>query len=126
MRFIVYPKEGKLFELDVPRFEFNEDGFKVYGTHNAATDFAFLSLENVAAIIPENQGQATGPILFHVHLKHREKPLDVFAHTFKTDEPPSVRFYWRFQTRDEEIKNTYVALSEVVAVVPADPEAVAW
>jgi hypothetical protein len=126
MRFNVYPKEGEPFKVNLPRFEFNEDGFKVYGTQNAATDFAFLSLENVAAMIPENQGQAEGAVLFHVYLKRRKKPLDVFAHNFKTDQPPSVRFYWKFSGRDEEISNTYVALSEVVAVVPADPAAVAW
>jgi hypothetical protein len=126
MRFIVYPKEGEPFRVNLPRFEFSEDGFKVYGDQNAATDFAFLSLENVAAIIPENQAQASAAVLFHVYLKRRKKPLEVSAHTFKTDKPPSVRFYWRFQNRDEEIKNTYVALTEVVAVVPADPSAVAW
>jgi len=126
MKCKVYPKEGESFELQIPRFEFDEDGFKVYGTQNAVTDYAFLSIDNVAAIIPENPAKAVAPIPFHIYLKRRREPLEVSAHGFTTDKPPSVRFYWKFQDRDEEIKNTYVALSEVVAVLPADPSSVIW
>lgn len=126
MKFNVYPKEGDPFEVQLPRLEFDEDGFTVYGTQNAASGYAFLSMENVAAIIPERQGQADNPMRFHVYLKRRDEPLEVFAHSFKTDEPPSVRFYWTFQGRAEKIRDTYVALSEVVAVVPAEPSSVAW
>lgn len=124
MSFTVYPKEGEPFKLQIPRLVFSEEGLKVYNDRNAESDYGLLSMENIAAILPDNPVKANDPILFHVYLKRREKPLHVFAHTFKADEPPSVRFYWLGS--DEEIRNTYVALSEVVAIAPAEFSTVDW
>lgn len=124
MSFTVYPKEGKPYKLRFPRLVIHPDKLEVYNEYNAESKYGFLSMQNIAAIIPDKPGAAAEPIHFHIYLKRREKPLSVFAHTFKADEPPSVRFYWR--TSEEEIRNTYVALSEVVSIVPADFEAVIW
>lgn len=127
MGFTVYPKEGEPFKVRLlGRLVFTADDLKVFNDQNAETRYSYLSMKNIAAIVPDNPGRADDSILFHVYLRGRETPLEVSAHAFKTTEPPSVRFYWKFQGRDEEIRNTYVALSEVVAVVPADPSAVIW
>jgi hypothetical protein len=127
MAFTVYPKEGEPFELDLRgRLAFNEDGLKVISSHGAESSYIYLSMKNIAAILPGAQGTADAPILFHVYLKGKETPLVVSAHAFNTKESPSIRFYWNRRGRDEEVKDIYVALSEVVAILPADPSEVVW
>lgn len=126
MSFIVYPKEGEPFPLKIPRLVINENKLNVYNDRNAESNYGFLSMDNIAAILPDNLGEAESAIIFNLYLKDKKEPLKVSAHTFKANEPPSVRFYWRYGDREEEIRDLYVALSEVVAIVPADFSAVIW
>lgn len=53
-KYTVYPKEGKEFSFEATKYEPTPDGFVLYDyAEKPATD-GFLSLANVAAIIPDD------------------------------------------------------------------------
>jgi hypothetical protein len=129
MKFNVYPKEGDMLTLELQRFEVKEDGFILYTVADQVSKDRFLSLDNVAAILPEDQSQykpeypSGEPITFHIYLKKQSQRLEIIAHSFKIDQPSSIRFYWRAFAdsgiEEQENRNIYLALSEVVAVIPS-------
>ncbi len=128
-RFNIYPKDGEKFILTFHRFELAAHGesFTLFNDDDQQTGDAFLSLDNMAAIVPEEQPQNTK--CFSVHLRNKE-PFPVYAEEFKENEP-TVDFYAEreppFDLRDmvsvsvpstrSPIKNVYVALSEVIAII---------
>lgn len=115
--FRIYTKKGSSLTLEFRRFELDGSSFTLYdSTDYPVKEAAFLSFENVAAIIPEKQAESDSR--FKVYLKSGES-FEVVADMLKADEPPSVKFYWqRYPRNNEEVKNIYVALSEVVAIMP--------
>jgi|ERR1041385_1808283 hypothetical protein len=115
--FRVYLKKGESLTLEFRRFEIEGNSFTLYDSlDNPVKEEAFLSLDNVAAVIPEKQMESDSR--FKVYLKSGEM-FEIVAELFKADQPPSVKFYrQRYPREDEEIKNIYVALSEVVAIMP--------
>ncbi|HMG72012.1 MAG TPA: hypothetical protein VK582_00810 [Pyrinomonadaceae bacterium] len=116
--FNVYPKEGaEKVQLDLEGFELKDGIFTLYRAGHAIDTWQYISYENVAAILPEPTPSYDGSHSFLIYLKDRKKPERVYAAIFKTDTPPTVRFYWG--ERDEKpIGNIYIALSEVVAIRP--------
>lgn len=124
--FRVYPKNGEMLLLEWRNFEFNENSFTLYDSGNFPSKEGFLSFDNVAAILPEEQSRPRPEaITFRVYLKNRKEPLEIAAHALDAEQPPSVKFYWQLQSGGGEIENTeipeiYVALSEVVAIIPSD------
>jgi predicted 3-demethylubiquinone-9 3-methyltransferase (glyoxalase superfamily) len=118
-KFTVYLKKGEPLTLEFRRFTFDANGFTVFDSYNdAVPNLAFLSIDHIAAIIPEEQRESDSR--FKVILRNGQS-FEVVAEVFKTDQPPSVRFCWQqYSHRQEEIQNIYVALSEVVAVMPVN------
>lgn len=121
----VYPKKGDMFALECYRFEYDESGFRLYDDGNSLSKEGFLSFEHVAAILPETQSQVKNAIQFQVYLKGRKEPLEVMANAFDLERQPSVRFYakdifYGSKPNDVEIQGLYIAISEVVAIVPSD------
>jgi len=124
-KFNVYPKKGDMFAIECYRFEYDENGFRLYDDGNSLSNEGFLSFEHVAAILPEKQSQAKNLIHFQVYLKGRKEPLEVMANAFNLEQRPSVRFYAKgvflnSAPTDVEIQYLYIAISEVVAVIPSD------
>jgi len=118
-KFTVYLKKGEPLTLEFRRFTFDADGFTVYDSYNEAVpNQAFLSIDHIAAIIPEQQKQSDSR--FKVILRNGQS-FEVAAEILKTDQPPSIRFYWQqYPPQQEEIQNIYVVLSEVVAIMPVN------
>ncbi|MDQ3652689.1 MAG: hypothetical protein M3458_20910 [Acidobacteriota bacterium] len=124
--FIVYPKEGMRLLLEFETFQIIEGGFILYNDAVQPSKEGFLSFDNVAAIVPEQQANMPGMIGFHIYLKNKPQPLEIFAHSFDTEQKPSVIFYWQRENsvgtiiKEEALLGIYVALSEVVAIMPSD------
>jgi hypothetical protein len=124
------PKESEPFSLSFQRFELKGDRFILYNSRDEESAEGFLSIANIAAIIPEkqmaqNRSYPNTPITFSVYLKDRAAPIDVLAHAFTTDEQ-SVTFLEQRKSmvgivQDEwPINEVYVATSELIAVLPSD------
>jgi len=124
-KYNIYSKKGDMFALECYRFEYDESGFTLYDDGNSQSKEGFLSFEHVAAILPEKQSQVKNAVHFEIYLKGRKDPLEVMAHAFNLEQPPSVRFYVRdvfvgSDPNDVEIQGIYIAISEIVAIIPAD------
>ena len=113
-----------MFTLEFRRFELKGDKFILYDSSDKESKEGFLSFTNVAAIIPEQQ-RTEDALCFYVYLKGKPH-IEVFASTFEAEQEPSVTF--RHQQKDMmrnimnewPIENIYIALSEVVAIIPSD------
>jgi hypothetical protein len=123
-KFTVYPKEGKEFPIEAFKFEPTADGFILYDYGERPTTDGFLSINNIAAIIPEGVSEERERMIcFLVHLKDRPA-FKVYAHSFDTE--PAVSFKYHHQesygaaVSKREVEGIYIALSEVVAIVPSD------
>jgi len=125
-KYTVYPKEGKEFKIEAHKYEATPDGFVLYDYAERPTTDGFLSLHNVAAIIPEGvseERERERMICFLIHLKDRPA-FKVFAHSF--DSEPAVSFKYHHKesygapVSKREVEGIYIALSEVVAIVPSD------
>lgn len=121
-KFTVYPKEGKEFSLQAFKFEPTTDGFVLYDYGEKPTADGFLSLHNVAAIIPDGLPEKDMRC-FLVHLKDRP-PFKVFAHSFEIQPTVSFKYHHKESygapVSKREVEGIYIALSEVVAIVPSD------
>ena len=93
------------------------------------SEFALLLIDNIAAILPEipdRQSQHIhNPLHFQIYLKGRTEPLKIAAHIVKVVED-QIQFLWlnydmKTSERNEQpISGVYVAVSEVIAVVPSE------
>lgn len=121
-QFNVYPKRGESFAIGCKRFSFESDHFVVYDSADEPSDNGFLSFENIAAICIADQWRPRLDDVrsFQIYLKGRTEPIVIFAHYFKTDALQGVGFFWiNIRGEDVKIENIYIALSEVVAILPA-------
>lgn len=131
--FHIYPKEGERFALAFERFEVRGDHFVIYNDRSKESHAGFLSLANIAAILPDRlpDGERIGltyetkPIEFLIYLKGRPPtdPIRIQAFSCDVSEPPSVKLFWKVlnQNRYEDyaMTNLYIAISEVVAIMPS-------
>ena len=123
--FTVYPKKGEAFTIKCEHFEVKDSKFILFNDSYEASSEGFLSFDRVAAIMPERQDDKYA-ICFDVYLKDRQSPLQVFAHAFDIETGPSILFCR--QDKDirgkvmhtDPIETVYIAVSEVVAIMPAD------
>jgi hypothetical protein len=115
--YTVYFKEKSKLTLNCGRIDIKPGRFIVYDSLNDdASREAFLSFDKVAALFPELQAES--PAGFNIHLRNGEC-FRLCADYF-TVEGATLTFY-RYQPgggRNLELKNTYVTLAEVVAIVP--------
>ena len=120
--FLVYPKEGKEFSVLCERFELNGNKFVFYNSGEQPSNEAFVSFDDVAAIVLEKPYFAEHFQPFLVYLRNRDQPLSIYANSFDIETKPSITFFYRQFDNDEshEIKDTYVATSEVVAIFPSE------
>lgn len=125
--FTVYPKEGEPFLLHCERFEFSEQLFVLHDSSGEIPkDRAFLSVANVAAIIPEKQQEHADPVSltnFRVRLLNRSEEILITASIFDSEHRPNILFYWQrpgsnFLAVNVLLGNVYVAASEVVSILP--------
>lgn len=122
--FKVFPKKGlESFDINIERFECDGTSFTLFDSgDNAVPSEAFLSFEDVAAILPAAKQPATEHLIpFDVFLRKRKEPLVIYAHGFEI-QTPSVEFFWLYHPDGEPqyIPDIYVASPEVVCVVPRD------
>lgn len=130
--FHIYPKKGKSFTLAFDHFELRGDEFALFNDLDKESRAGFLSSANIAAIIPDRLPQGhlglaynAQPIQFLIYLKERPpaEPLHVEAFVCDVSQPPSVQFFWKLfhvnKFEDQLIPNIYVAISEVVAIMPS-------
>lgn len=114
----VYLKNGEILKLELLRFEYDEERFTFYDSKDSVTSDAFLSLEDVAALIPEDQSEYK--FWYVVHLKTGHS-IEVSADCFEIADPPSVRFLQGKPPQpNKEIEGIYVAQSEVIAIMPRE------
>jgi len=125
-KFTVYPKEGKEFTIEAFKFEPTADGFVFLDYADRPATDSFLSLHNIAAIIPDGiseERERDRMICFLVHLKDRP-PFKVYAHSFHSE--PTVSFMYHHQDgygapiSKIPVDGIYILLSEVVAILPSD------
>lgn len=134
-KFKVYPKNGKMFILICERFEARENSFVLYDWGNLESNEGILCFTEIAAIIPETQregGQATPLIHFSVYLKDsfrlrdNEEQIEVLAHAFKIDQESGIAFFGQERGAEDKVINEwpiegiYIALSELIAIIPSD------
>lgn len=119
--FLVYPKEGKEFSLLCERFEIDGTKFVFYNSGDQPSNEAFLSFDDVAAIVLEKPYFAEHFDPFLVYLRNKDNPIPIYANSFDIGTGPRVKFYYRQFDGDEshEINDTYVATSEVIAIFPS-------
>ncbi|SRR6266496_284502 len=129
-RLRIYPKRGRSFTVEVAGVEYTDTAFVLINANSDPSEMGFISMNNVAAIVPE------APIdygllqnhYFKVYLQGRDSeeeedhPISIGAHLFDLEDPPSVRFYRVCETPapPEILPNIYVAISEVVAILPSN------
>jgi hypothetical protein len=125
--FNIYPKDGEMFQAQIYKLELNKkrDGFILYADDAKPSKECYLPFEKIAAVVPESLREEPGDICFLVYLKDQTTPLKIYASAFDALEPTLV--FKRHQKdirgnpHDEyELDEIYIALSEVVAVLPAD------
>lgn len=116
--FDIYLKKGRSFSLTFERFEHRDNNFSIYESANQQTSEGFLLFDAVAAIVPQIQPRSNEIEGYRVYLKN-DQHVDIHAHAFD-DKHPSVKFYVRLSDAGEprEVKNVYVATSEVIAITP--------
>lgn len=104
----------------------------LYNDHDKESRAGYLSLDNIAAVIPENPpvwhrsslDYDDKSLPFCVYLKDRPstEPIQIPAFICDTSQPPSVQFFWKIfnvnKFQDQLIPNIYIAISEVVAIMP--------
>lgn len=127
--FTVYPKgKGEPFNLTCERFELKDGRFILYHSSNKEAQEGYLSFSGVAAIIPD-QGKTrypAKPISFFVYLKDRNQGIEVFGDAFKIENDSQIVFLaqqrdiMRKITNEWPLTGIYIALSEVIAIVPSD------
>jgi hypothetical protein len=118
--FDIYLKEGGSLKLQFWKFTFDESSFTLYDSYNDQAQTAFLSFEKVAAILPSETKEITSG--FIVYLRNNIN-IKVDGMSFKLDQPPSLKF---FTYRERLISDVYVALTEVVAVMPIEGLSSGW
>lgn len=129
--FDIYPKKGDKFALEFHHFELRASEFVLYNDLHKESRAGYVSLENIAAVIPANLPEIRSrlhydaePITFCVYLKGRkpEDPIQITAFVCDASQPPSVKFFWKLfnvnKFEDQLLPNIYVATSEVVAIMP--------
>jgi hypothetical protein len=120
--FDIYPKRGKKFSMDFEKFEYSLDRFILYDSGHQPSREGFLLFDAVAAIIPQNQACEDDVEAFRVFLRNREDQdyVKVHANVFDLAHPPGVMFYTRIEDESQlsQVRNIYVAVSEVVAIIP--------
>ena len=131
--FHIYPKKGEKLTLAFDRFELREDQFVLYNDHDKESHAGFLSFANIAAILPDRLPDAgrigitedTEPTEFLIYLKGRSLTDLIHIHAFNCDvsQPPSVKLSWKVfnqnKYEDYVMTNIYIAISEVVAIMPS-------
>lgn len=120
--FLVYPKKGKPFPVTCEKFEQNGQEFVLFDSAERPSKEAFLSFDDVAAIVPEKPRWADcGFLPLHVVLRKHDEPIPVHANYFEIA-APVVKFYCRQYDSDPwfEMPEIYVASSEVVALFPSE------
>ena len=120
-RFTIYPKKGESFSLNITRFVVEGESFVLYDSVNEPSENGFLSFENVAAILVEDQHYPIreGLRCFEIRLKNHSEPLKVFAEAFKIVSGIVEFYFWNVRGRDKKIHEIYVAVSEVVSITPS-------
>jgi hypothetical protein len=112
--FTVYLKDGGRFQLQCGGFTFKDAKFTINDSRNSPALDTYLLFDSVAAIIPDPEEETGG---FIIYLKGKDTvSLKVVADQFGNTQEPSLRFYTFPQI---EVKNVYIASSEVVAIIPA-------
>ncbi len=120
----IYPKRGDSFTIQIVRFEFDENEFRLYNAVDDHSQSGFMSMHNIAAIIPEYPDLPDLPPdtpRFEICLRGStdDDRLSIQAHLIDFQTPPSLIFYQLTEGEvPEPLKNIYVALSEVVVILP--------
>ena len=120
--FTVYLKDGRNFPIKNVTFEIKEFKLSFSNEYGTISDYVYLALENVAAIIPE-QNQAEGQPYLDIYLKESE--FRVVAERFEIADKTGkneLKFIWN---ENRLIYSIYVDLTEVVAINLNDFEAIA-
>jgi hypothetical protein len=113
--FWIYPKKGDRLSASFRRFALEEGHFVVYDAYNnAVPNEAYLSIEHIAAIVPQEQREMDWS--FEVHLKGGHS-FQIFAEHFVASDT-ELKFYRRQLSRDVQLENIYVTVSEIVMVMP--------
>lgn len=126
--FRIYPKKGEPFLLDFAKFDFDEGCFTLYESPNRPLNHSFLSADHVAAVVPREMesGRFRDEIRFRIYLKNRIDPIEIIAHEFDPKRERSINFYWlplrHNEVQRKKLENIYIAWSEVVAILPSEPE----
>jgi len=119
--FNIVLKKGERFQLTFDRFTYENNEFILYNDIHHPSEEAFLRFDAVSAIFPADQPQSDKIEPFRIRLTNDEQ-VDIYGHVFDMLKPPSIRFHVR-RTLDGqlyEVKNVYVAISEVIGIAPAE------
>jgi hypothetical protein len=123
--FIVYSKEGSAFDVKMARFEVQDDKIVLVDEMGKASSEGFLSFDAIAAIVPLTQ-KDKNTLCFNVHLKGKGQVAKVHAGAFDMSDGKNVKFVYRQYdmmgkvANEWPVENIYVALSEVVGIIPDD------
>jgi hypothetical protein len=118
--FTIHLKKGNSFKINCAKIEYTDESFILYDSSSHKTEEGYLSFKAVAAIIPDEQPHQGQMEAYRVQLKNNQH-VDVYAHSFDLNTKPSVKFYLKRSDAGAslEVKNVYVATSEVIAIIPA-------
>ena len=86
--FDVLLKEGKKFQLQFDKFDYNSNAFVLYDESHKPSDEGFLLFDTVAAIVPTSQPRSDKIEPFRVQLKN-DQHVDIYAHSFDLKQKPT-------------------------------------
>jgi hypothetical protein len=124
-KFIVYTKKGAVLTVEMKSFEVQGDKFVLVDEAGKVSSEGFLSFDAIAAIVPHTQ-KDKNTLCFNVHLKGKGQVAQVHAGAFDMSDSKSVKFTYRQYdmmgsvANEWPVENIYVALSEVVCIIPDD------
>jgi len=118
--FNIYTKDGKEFSILFDRFQLKENEFIFFNPGSQPAKNAFLSVSDVAAIVPEHQAFSDMYVPFQVYLRKRKEPIEIYALSFEIGQS-EIKFYGRDLSSSDlsdllEFPDIYVASAEVVAI----------
>lgn len=128
-KFKIYLKDGQIIELEMQRFKLQGQQITFYDKYDEVLENSFILFDEVAAIIPaktEQSERSERSERFNIYLRRQKEPVEITAYDFEINESSEISFRRvNFSNHKSVLENLFIALSEVIAILPAGALAIA-
>jgi hypothetical protein len=117
--FQIFFKTGERITMEIQRFRVDEGRLTLYRRYDEEVGHAFVSFDDVSAIVSNEIYVKECKFLFKVHLREHEHPIEIPASAHRFDDSGFVQFYYDdFSYNKVLMDDVWIRLSEVLAIVP--------